>query len=100
MGAKTDTEEQIETKKRKIMAIKKGQRTERLDDDARKQQSSWQKFNHNKASTRSKCGFMSGKPKESMFRVADTLDGRVGFMNSGREMTNFVEPKKFTYQYV
>mmetsp|Transcript_35313 Transcript_35313/g.101545 ORF Transcript_35313/g.101545 Transcript_35313/m.101545 type:complete len:335 (-) Transcript_35313:80-1084(-) len=97
---KTDTEEVIETKKRKIVAIKKMQRTDRLEEDASKQQSSWIKFHYNKASTRSKCGFTAGKPKDSIFRVAETLDGKVGVMNSGQEMTRFTEPKKFTYQYV
>jgi len=97
---KTDTEEVIETKKRKIQAIKKQQRGDKKDEDATKQQSSWLKFHYNKASTRSKCGFLSGKPKESMFKVPDSLDGRVGFMNSGQEMTRFSEARKFSYQYV
>merc|ERR1719183_2168179 len=98
--AKTDTEEVIEVKKRKIQAMKKQQRADKVEDDSRKQQSSWQKFFHNKASTKSKCGFMSGKPKESMFKVPETLEGKVGVINSGGEMTRFTEAKKFTYQYV
>eukprot|EP00405_Crypthecodinium_cohnii_P004737 CAMPEP_0194753460 /NCGR_PEP_ID=MMETSP0323_2-20130528/7390_1 /TAXON_ID=2866 ORGANISM="Crypthecodinium cohnii, Strain Seligo" /NCGR_SAMPLE_ID=MMETSP0323_2 /ASSEMBLY_ACC=CAM_ASM_000346 /LENGTH=335 /DNA_ID=CAMNT_0039671313 /DNA_START=49 /DNA_END=1056 /DNA_ORIENTATION=+ len=97
---KTDTEEVIETKKRKIQAIKKMQRQDKLDDESSKTQSSWLKFHHSKASNRSKCGFLTGKAKESMFKVPDALDGRVGFMNSGQEMTKFSEAKKFTYQYV
>lgn len=97
---KTDTEEVINAKKRKIMAIKKQQRSDKLEDEHVKQQSSWQKFFHNKASTRSKCGFMSGKPRESMFKVPDSLEGKVGVINSGKEMTKFSEAKKFTYQYV
>jgi len=97
---KTDTEEVIETKKRKIQAIKKGQRQDRLDEDASKQQSSWLKFHYNKASTRSRCGYLSGKPKESIFKVPETLEGKVGVMGSGKEMTRFTEAKKFTYQYV
>jgi len=98
--AKTDTEEVIDTKKRKIQAIKKSQRTDRLDEDAQKAQSSWQKFHYNKASTRSKTGFLSGKPKESIFKVPENVEGRVGFMNSGSQMTSFQEARKFTYQYV
>jgi hypothetical protein len=97
---KTDTSEVIETKKRKIQAIKKQQRTDRQDDEATKKQSSWQKFFHTKASTKSKCGFNTGKPKDSMWKVPDTLDGRVGVIGSGKEMTPFMEAKKFTYQYV
>jgi len=97
---KTDTEEQIDTKKRKITAIKKNQRGDRLDDAAAKNQSSWLKFTHNKASSRSRCGFLSGKPKDSIFKVAENLEGRVGFMGSGKDMTTYAEPKKFTYQYV
>merc|ERR1712113_1013194 len=90
---KTDTEEVIETKKRKIQSIKKMQRTDRLDEDAQKSQSSWLKVHYNKASTRSKCGFLSGKPKESILKVPENLEGRVGFMNSGQEMTSFAEAK-------
>mmetsp|Transcript_107087 Transcript_107087/g.301376 ORF Transcript_107087/g.301376 Transcript_107087/m.301376 type:complete len:337 (+) Transcript_107087:68-1078(+) len=97
---KVDTDEIAEAKRRKIQAIKKSQRADKLDDDAGKKQSSWQKFFHNKASTRSKCGFMSGKPKESIFKVPETLEGKVGVTGSGKEMTMFAEPKKFTYQYV
>lgn len=97
---KTDSEEQIETKKRKIQAIKKQQRTDKQDDDAGKKQGSWQKFFHNKASTKSKCGFMSGKPKDSIFKVPETLEGKVGVTGSGKEMTRFSEARKFTYQYV
>lgn len=97
---KADSEEVIETKKRKITAIKKQQRVDRIEEDSMKKQSSWQKFFNNKASTRSKCGFMSGKPKESIFKVPETLEGKVGVMGSGKEMTRFAEPRKFTYQYV
>jgi len=97
---KTDTDDVIDTKKRKIQAIKKQQRTDKIEEDSMKQQTSWQKFFHTKASTRSKCGFMSGKPRESMFKVPDTLEGKVGVVGSGKEMTKFAEPRKFTYQYV
>jgi len=97
---KADTEEVKDTKKRKIQAIKKSQRTDKIDEDALKKQSSWQKFFHNKASTRSKCGFLSGKPKESIFKVPETLEGKVGVTGSGRGMTEFAEARKFTYQYV
>jgi len=97
---KTDALEVIETKKRKIQAIKKQQRSDKLEEDSMKKQGSWQKFFYNKASTRSKCGFLSGKPKESIFKVPETLEGKVGVTGSGKEMTKFAEPKKFTYQYV
>jgi len=97
---KTDTEEQKETKRRKIQGLKKSQRADKVEEDAHKKQSSWQKFFHSKASTKSKCGFLSGKPKESIFKVPDTLEGKVGVYGSGKEMTHFQEAKKFTYQYV
>lgn len=97
---KTDTEEVKEVKKRKIQAIKKQQRTDKVDEDAGRKQAGWQKFFCGKASTKSKCGFLSGKPKESIFRVPETLEGKVGVTGSGKGMTEFAEPKKFTYQYV
>lgn len=97
---KTDTEEVIETKKRKILAIKKQQRGDKKEEDSMKQQAGWQKFFHSKASSQSKCGFKSGKAKESIFRVPDNLEGKVGVTGSGSQMTNFSEAKKFTYQYI
>mmetsp|Transcript_68632 Transcript_68632/g.151100 ORF Transcript_68632/g.151100 Transcript_68632/m.151100 type:complete len:338 (+) Transcript_68632:90-1103(+) len=97
---KTDTEDIIDAKRRKITAIKKQQRLDKLETEHVKQQANWQKFFYKKASTRSKCGFMSGKPKDSIFKVPDALEGRVGFMGSGKEMTKFQEARKFTYQYV
>lgn len=97
---KADTDEVIDVKKRKIQAIKKAQRSERQEEAASKEQSGWLKFFYNKASTRSKCGYMSGKPKESIFKVPESLDGKVGVMGSGKEMTKFSEARKFTYQYV
>ncbi|CAJ1451296.1 unnamed protein product [Effrenium voratum] len=91
---KTDTEDIIDAKRRKITAIKKQQRTDKLETEHVKQQTAWQKFFYKKASARSKCGFMSGKPKDSIFKVPDALEGRVGFMNSGQEMTKFNEARK------
>ncbi|CAE8605805.1 unnamed protein product, partial [Polarella glacialis] len=67
--AKTDTEEVIDTKRRKIQAIKKQQRSDKLEAESSKGQVGWQKFFNNKASTRSKTGFLTGKPKESIFKV-------------------------------
>jgi len=32
--------------------------------------------------------------------VPETLEGKVGVTGSGKGMTEFAEPKKFTYQYV
>lgn len=97
---KVDTEEIKETKKRKIQAIKKNQRQEKVEQDSLRKQASWQKFFCNKASVRSKCGFLSGKPKESIFKVPETLEGKVGVTGSGKGMTEFAEARKFTYQYV
>ncbi|CAE8620448.1 unnamed protein product, partial [Polarella glacialis] len=98
--AKTDTEEVIDTKRRKIQAIKKQQRSDKLEAESSKGQVGWQKFFNNKASTRSKTGFLTGKPKESIFKVPEHLEGKVGVMNSGGKMTDFAEAKKFSYQYV
>merc|ERR1711879_353364 len=86
---KTDTEDIIEAKRRKVTAIKKQQRMDKLETEHLKQRANWQKFFYKKASTRSKCGFMSGKPKDSIFQVPESLEGRVGFMGSGKEMTKF-----------
>lgn len=97
---KNDTEEQKELKRRKVHAIKSKQRTDKIEEDMLKQQAGWQKFFHSKASIRSKTGFLSGKPKESIFKVPDNLDGKVGVVGSGRGMTESAEKQKFSYQYV
>lgn len=39
------------------------------------------------ASTKSKTGFMTGKAKESIFKVPDNPESRVGVMNSGAQWT-------------
>lgn len=98
---KTDTDEQKDLKKRKIHAIKSSQRSDKQDEDAQKKQSGWQKFFHTKASIRSKTGFTTGKPKESIFKVPENLESKVGFgVSSGKGITEFTERQKFTYQYV
>lgn len=92
----TDTDKQRELKRRKIHQLKSEQRKEREDIQMAQRQNSWMKFK-NKASTKSKTGFMTGKQKESIFRVPDAIEGRVGVMNSGQGMTTFVDKQKFTY---
>jgi len=92
----TDTEKQRELKRRKIHQLKGEQRKDREDVHMVQRQNSWQKFK-NKASSKSKTGFMTGKTKDSIFRVPEAIEGRVGVMNSGNGMTTFVDKQKFTY---
>jgi hypothetical protein len=95
-----DSEDLQEAKKRKIHAIKSSQRTDKVEKDALKKQAGWQKFFHTKASIRSKTGFLSGKPKQSIFAVPDEIEGKVGVTGSGKGMTEFQERQKFSYQFV
>eukprot|EP00121_Abeoforma_whisleri_P001140 Awhi_evm1s1013 len=44
------------------------------------------------ASNKSKGGFMSGKPKKSIF--ASSVEGKVGVIGSGKPMTNFQQRVK------
>lgn len=94
-----DDEEAIALKKQKIKGVKSSQRQDLISQEHVKKATSWQKFN-NKASIRSKNGFLSGKAKESIFKAPEEADGKVGVVNSGRKMTEFAERQKFTYNFV
>jgi len=91
-----DTEEVIAAKRRKIHAIKNTQKNA-LDVQKQVQKAnSWQKFNK-KSSAKSKTGFLTGKSKDSIFKVGDAPDARVGVVGSGSKMTDFTDRVKFTY---
>mmetsp|Transcript_57893 Transcript_57893/g.154698 ORF Transcript_57893/g.154698 Transcript_57893/m.154698 type:complete len:323 (+) Transcript_57893:107-1075(+) len=94
-----DSQKQKALKRRKIREIKAEQRKKMMDQDHLKVQNNWQKFMATQASTRSKSGFLTGKPKESIFKSPETLDGKVGVTNSGSKMTNFAERTKFSYNF-
>jgi len=91
-----DTEEVIAAKRRKIHAIKNQQKDGLQAQKQVTKANSWQKFNK-KSSARSKTGFLTGKSKDSIFKVPEALDGRVGVVGSGKGMTDFGERVKFTY---
>jgi hypothetical protein len=91
-----DTEEVIAAKRRKIHAIKNQQKDGLQAHKEVAKANSWQKFNK-KSSARSKTGFLTGKSKDSIFKVPEHLDGRVGVVGSGKGMTDFGDRVKFTY---
>jgi hypothetical protein len=91
-----DTEEVIAAKRRKIHAIKNQQKDGLKAHKEVTKANSWQKFNK-KSSARSKTGFLTGKSKDSIFKVPEALDGRVGVVGSGKGMTDFGDRVKFTY---
>jgi len=91
-----DSEETIARKRRKIRSLKHKQRDEMEEKEHVKQSAGWQKFTK-KASAQSKTGFLTGRKKESIFKVPDSIEGKVGVTNSGSAMTTFGERQKFTY---
>jgi hypothetical protein len=91
-----DTEEVIAAKRRKIHALKNQQKDGLKAQKDVSKANSWQKFNK-KSSARSKTGFLTGKSKDSIFKVPEHLDGRVGVVGSGKGMTDFGDRVKFTY---
>jgi hypothetical protein len=91
-----DSEEVIAAKRRKIHAIKSTQKEALTVQKEVQKANGWQKFNK-KSSARSKTGFLTGKSKESIFKVPERSDARVGVVGSGQAMTDFAERVKFTY---
>jgi len=91
-----DTDEIRERKQRKIRAIKNKQRDEMQSKEHEVRAGGWQKF-VKKSSAMSKTGYMTGRKKESIFKVPDRHDSKVGVTGSGSGMTNFGDRKKFTY---
>jgi hypothetical protein len=94
-----DTEEVIAAKRRKIHSIKNQQKDGLKAQKDVQKANSWQKFNK-KSSARSKTGFLTGKSKDSIFKVPEALDGRVGVVGSGQGITQFAERVKFTYNHL
>lgn len=85
-----DTDEIKERKQKKIRAIKNKQKDEMQNKEHEKRAGGWQKF-VKKSGAATKFG-----KKESIFKVTDAVDGKVGVTNSGGGMTKFGDRQKFS----
>ena len=86
----TDTEDVKARKKKKLHIYKATIRKQQLEAITQKKQSNWKNFLNG---TKRKAGTFTNAKKKSMFATPDSLNGRVGVMNSGQGMTSFSERK-------
>eukprot|EP00128_Syssomonas_multiformis_P012836 Colp12_sorted_trinity150504_noHs@10777 len=87
-------EAEREAKKRRQQ--KKKERFMAAEQVGQEVKSKWQDFS-SKAGAKAKTGFLSGKPKKSIFATPDSYDGRVGVGTcgiGGKGMTNYTAPDK------
>jgi len=84
-----DSDEIKERKQRKIRAIKNKQRDEKQEKEHETRAQGWQKF-VKKSGANSKA-----KQHESIFKVSNAMDGKVGVTNSGSGMTKQSYMTKF-----
>jgi survival-of-motor-neuron-related-splicing factor 30 len=90
----SDSAEERERKKKRVKAIKSANRQKRIEKEKNQSAQSWQKFINKKASSKAVSGFSSGKKnKKSMFATPDTIDGKVGVINSGQGITEVNDRK-------
>ncbi|KAK1444424.1 hypothetical protein BgAZ_103300 [Babesia gibsoni] len=88
-----DNEKEKMRKKKLVQTLKKQQKAERIEAEAKNRANSWRKFQE-KAGSRSKSGYMTGKREGSIFSITDdttTLSAPTSLHNS------FVPRKRFDY---
>jgi len=94
----TDSEHLKQVKRKKIALLKKQQRQEQADVEAKTRASSWQRHNQ-RTSSRAKTGFVTGgKARASIFQTSELPDAKVGVTNSGKGMTSFMIRQKHVYE--
>jgi len=90
----TDSEQERLRKRRKVKALKQKVKQREQDEARDGAKNSWLAF-QNKGAKRKVIGSMKNVRKESIFASPATVDGRVGVVGSGKEMTDFGERKKY-----
>ena len=79
-----------ERKKKQLKAFKGKQRMVEIEQEHAQKASDWQSFRAGKGAKK-KSGFMSSTKKESIFKVPDSIDGKVGVVGSGKGLTSFAD---------
>ena len=88
-----DTERVRQIKKKKISLLKKEQRREVIEQEARNRQTSWK--THTAATAKKNKSFVK---KESIFTTSHAPDAKVGVTGSGKGMTHFVTRSKHIFR--
>jgi hypothetical protein len=92
----SDSEEVRERKRKRVRAIKSKNRLRRMEREKNQAANSWKSFLNKKASAKAVTGFASAtkKTKTSIFRSPDTVDGKVGVTNSGKQLSSYQDRKE------
>ncbi|GFE53403.1 malic enzyme, putative [Babesia ovis] len=89
----SDTEKEKLRKKKLVQTLKKQQKAERIESEANQRANSWRKFQQ-KAGSKNKSGYMTGKREGSIFSSADDDAG----INAPNLLHNsFIPRKKFDF---
>jgi hypothetical protein len=89
-----DSMEERNRKKKKLKHLKQGYKTSLIDRDMQDKRSKWSNFNE-KSKIQGRGHFYAKKNTESIFKTSETINGRVGFMNSGKGMTTYRNKEKY-----
>ncbi|KAF5834052.1 hypothetical protein DUNSADRAFT_9443 [Dunaliella salina] len=81
-----DDEKTVARKKKLIKSCKSKMRFQNMDLAQKAKADNWHNFVSGKGKKK-KTGFFTGRKKESQFRVPDSLNAKVGVVNSGKGMT-------------
>jgi len=81
-----DSEEVRISKRKKIRAMKSQHRKKQMEQVRDTKKTAWQEFT-SKSTKKTKTGFYTGRPKESIFKSPDSVDGKVGVTGSGKPIT-------------
>ena len=88
-----DSQEERERKKKKLKHLKQNFKNSIIDRDMQNKRGKWNEFNET-SKVHAKGHFQMKKNTESIFKTPETLNSRVGVMNSGRGMTTFLDKEK------
>lgn len=93
-----DSLEERNRKKKKLKHLKQGFKTSLIDRDMQDKSNKWANFNERNKFQKSG-NYLAKKHNESIFKTPDTLTGRVGFMNSGKGMTEYISKEKYLNKF-
>ena len=93
-----DSLEERNRKKKKLKHLKQGYKTSLIDKDMSEKRSKWEGFNE-KSKIHAKGHFYTKKNAESIFKTPETGSGRVGFMNSGKGMTEYIGKERYDRKF-
>lgn len=93
-----DSMEERNRKKKKLKHLKQGYKTSMVDREMQDKRSKWSTFNE-QSKAQAKGHFYAKKNVESIFKTPDAAGSRVGFMNSGRGMTDFGAKERYDRKF-